>query len=325
MGAWLMAGAGLAQGLGSFFGSRALKSGIKTAGTQLYQSRQREAQNALQMPETVNPAISEAYRTAGQDLSTVANRSADDIGAAGRAANEYLNPYIEGGGKAFTSLGELAQEPQAKFDFQFSQDDPSYQFRLQEGQKALERSAAARGILQTGGTAKALARYGQDAASQEYQSAFNRALGTFGANQSARQNRISTLAGMANVGYGASGAAGQNLIGTTQTGANWRNMAAQTQGQWGIDSQNRQTDIAMKYGDLARQLRMAGDEATVQSILGNAQATGDMWAGLGKSIGSTLGSYGQSQGGWGGGWGFGNSGNDVMPVGWESGIPIKKG
>ena len=325
MGAWLMAGAGLAQGLGSFFGSRALKSGIKQAGTQLYQSRQREAANALQMPETVNPAISEAYRTAGQDLSTVANRSADDLGAAGRTANEYLNPYIEGGGKAFQTLGDLAQTPEEKFNFQFSQDDPSYQFRLQQGQQALERSAAARGILQTGGTAKALARYGQDAASQEYQAAFNRALGTFGANQNTRQQRISTLAGMANVGYGASGAAGQNLIGTTQTGGNWRNMAAQTQGQWGIDSQNRQTEIAMKYGDLARNLRLAGDDATVQSILGNAQASSDMYTGIGKSLGSMLGSYGQSKGGWGGGWGFGNSGNDVMPVGWSSGTPIKRG
>lgn len=45
---------------------------------------------------------------------------------------------------------------------------PGYQFRLGEGLKALERSAAARGTLLTGGTLKGLTRFGQDYASNEY-------------------------------------------------------------------------------------------------------------------------------------------------------------
>jgi hypothetical protein len=52
--------------------------------------------------------------------------------------------------------------------------DPGYQFRLDEGQKALEGSAAAGGNLLSGSTLKALTNYGQNAASQEYQNAFNR-------------------------------------------------------------------------------------------------------------------------------------------------------
>lgn len=56
-------------------------------------------------------------------------------------------------------------------------DDPGYQFRLTEGQKALESSAAKRGGLLSGGTGKALQRYGQDLASQEYEKAYSRALG----------------------------------------------------------------------------------------------------------------------------------------------------
>ena len=54
--------------------------------------------------------------------------------------------------------------------------DPGYQFRMSEGLKALERSAAARGILQSGGTLKDITRFGQDAASQEYENAFRRYL-----------------------------------------------------------------------------------------------------------------------------------------------------
>lgn len=46
--------------------------------------------------------------------------------------------------------------------------DPSYKFRMEAGQKALTASKAAQGVLKTGGAAKALLKYGQDAASQEY-------------------------------------------------------------------------------------------------------------------------------------------------------------
>lgn len=54
--------------------------------------------------------------------------------------------------------------------------DPSYQFRLSEGQKALERSAAARGTLLSGGTAKAITGWAQNFASQEYQNIWGRAV-----------------------------------------------------------------------------------------------------------------------------------------------------
>ena len=44
--------------------------------------------------------------------------------------------------------------------------DPGYQFRLQQGQEALERSGAARGVTNTGGTLKDILDYGQQAASK---------------------------------------------------------------------------------------------------------------------------------------------------------------
>jgi len=317
-----MAGSAAAKIAGPFIGSRVLSGGIKRAGTELYQSRQREAANAGQMPETINPGISEAYQNASTDYSGVANRSADDLasiarqGAAGvntaaGSANEYLNPYVQGGGKAFQTLSDIAQSPEEKFNFQFSQDDPSYQFRLQQGQQALERSAAAGGRLTGGGTLKAITRYGQDVASQEYGNAYNRALSTFGANQSSRQQRVATLSGMANLGYGAAGQSGQNLYNSAVYGGNtgiqaanvgggWRNNAALQQGNWGIQSQRDQADVSMKYGDLARNLRLSGDEATAQSILANAKVGSDMWEGLGKGVGSALGEWGNARGGWGG-------------------------
>jgi hypothetical protein len=54
------------------------------------------------------------------------------------------------------------------------QTDPGYLFRLSEGQKVLENSAAARGGLLSGQTGKALQQYGQNFASNEFGSIYDR-------------------------------------------------------------------------------------------------------------------------------------------------------
>ena len=72
--------------------------------------------------------------------------------------------------------------------------DPGYAFRLAEGQKALERTAAARGGLLSGGAMREAQRYGQGLASQEYQNAYNRAL-----------TQYNTLASLAGVGQTTAG------------------------------------------------------------------------------------------------------------------------
>lgn len=76
--------------------------------------------------------------------------------------------------------------------------DPGYAFRQTEGQKAIERSAAARGSVLGGGTLKALTRYGQDTASQEFGNAFNR-------YQVNRTNKINPLLSLSNLGQVSAG------------------------------------------------------------------------------------------------------------------------
>ena len=88
--------------------------------------------------------------------------------------------------------------------------DPGYAFRLAEGQKALERSAAARGGLLSGATLRGTQRFGQELASQEYQNAYNRAL-----------TQYNTLANLAGIGQTtASGMASQ----AGQLGSNLGNL-----------------------------------------------------------------------------------------------------
>lgn len=55
-------------------------------------------------------------------------------------------------------------------------NDPGYQFRANEGRRALEQSAAAKGVLGSGGTLKNIDAWGQNFAKQEYGDVFNRNL-----------------------------------------------------------------------------------------------------------------------------------------------------
>lgn len=71
-----------------------------------------------------------------------------------------------------------------KFSFEGKDlaNEPGYQFRLGQGLKALDQSAAARGNLRTGGQIKAFNDYSQNYASQEFQNAWDRALGQYSTN-----------------------------------------------------------------------------------------------------------------------------------------------
>lgn len=80
-------------------------------------------------------------------------------------------------------------------------NDPGYQFRLDQGTQALQQSAAARGTLNTGGTLQDLVNYGQNYASSEYGNAYNRALGTYQTNFSDALNAYQTNFGGALAGY----------------------------------------------------------------------------------------------------------------------------
>jgi hypothetical protein len=105
-------------------------------------------------------------------------------------------------------------------DFAMSdyQADPGYAFRLGEGQQALERSAAARGGLISGGALKAATRYGQDMGSQEYQNAFNR-------YQTNRSNQLQPLGNLMSMGQSAASNQG-TAAGNYGTNAGQAYMAA---------------------------------------------------------------------------------------------------
>ena len=86
----------------------------------------------------------------------------------------------------------------------------AYRFRFNEGQQALERSAAAKGMLRSGNTLAALANYGQGAASQEYGNEVSR-LGALTGQQN--QYNLGRM-GLANQEQSNAESAWQNRAGT---------------------------------------------------------------------------------------------------------------
>jgi len=138
-------------------------------------------------------------------------------GAANRAADLQYKQYQEDVArqKPFYDVGVnalpelVAASKYTPFGMQQFQQDPGYAFRLKEGQQALDRQAAARGGLISGGALKAAQRYGQEMGSQEYTNAFNR----YQAERTARLNPLQSLTGMGQTTAQQIGAAGSNMAG----------------------------------------------------------------------------------------------------------------
>lgn len=132
--------------------------------------------------------------------SAASSAAGTQAGAMDRAAQLQYQQYQDtvARQKPFYDVGvnALPELVQASKYTPFTMDqfkaDPGYAFRLSEGQKALERSAAARGGLLSGGTGKALQRFGQEMGSQEYTNAFNR----YQAERTARLAPLQALTGM---------------------------------------------------------------------------------------------------------------------------------
>lgn len=103
------------------------------------------------------------------------------------AQNELLRMLGLGGEAGTPGYGTIG----TPFTVEQMQMDPGYAFRMEEGLRALERSAAARTGVLSGPMAKGAIRYGQEFGSQEYGNAFNRAL----ALQGARLNALGSLYG----------------------------------------------------------------------------------------------------------------------------------
>ena len=105
-------------------------------------------------------------------------------------ATAMADPFAQSRQMANTQLQSLMQNPGQM------QNDPSYQFSLQQGQQALDRSLAAKHQTASGNALTEITQYGQGLASQQY------------------NNRLNQLSNMASQGASPTGAASALMAGT---------------------------------------------------------------------------------------------------------------
>lgn len=158
-----------------------------------------------------------------------------------------LMPYKQAGDTSLKQLmGQMGSNGYFNQNFtgQDIYSDPGYQFRLQQGQDAIQSSAAAQGGLLSGATLKALQNYGQESASQEYGNAYNR----FNADQTNRYNRLSNLVG---IGQNAAAQVGNAGAQTSQAIANNTMQGANALAAGQVGSANAWSNTANDLGSMA--------------------------------------------------------------------------
>jgi hypothetical protein len=176
-----------------------------------------------------------ASKSASKTQASAAQQAADVQKSQFEQTREDQAPYRQAGYNALANLQSTAGNVPAAFKFGAGdyQADPGYAFRLAEGQKALDRQAAARGGLISGGALKAATRFGQEMGSQEFGNAYNRALTGYNtdvARENQLYNRQAALAGIGQTATNLVGQAGQNYatnVGNLMTSGAAANAAGQ--------------------------------------------------------------------------------------------------
>lgn len=107
-----------------------------------------------------------------------------------------MMPWLESGRRAMGKLETAIDTPYVPPDMNALRETPGYKFRFEEGEKAVSRSASARGGRAGGRALKELTRFGQDYASNEYDKEYTRGINT-------RQQRINNLLRMSGMGESA--------------------------------------------------------------------------------------------------------------------------
>jgi len=227
----------------------------------------------------VNTAVGNANDLLGSAYNTSTGALTTGYGAQTQA----LSPYMQAGAQGVTSLAN-AFAPGGSLTQQFNytpsdlQNDPGYQFQLQQGQQAINRNASAKGQNLGGGTLAALSQFNQGLAGTTYNNAYQRALGTFQTNRNNQFQGLSTLAG---VGQQAVGQFGQETGQYAQGIGNAANTFAQGAGNNLIGGATYSGNIGLQGADQTAQLNAA---------IGNARAGGSLSQGSiwGNYFGNTL-------------------------------------
>ena len=170
--------------------------GQQAAANQSSLEQQRARQDAtVAWDDAFNNSLA-AQRSALEQYLPMQERAYQQALAEQQSARDRLYSdsagYRDAGTNALQQLMAMLNQGAAP-TMQDVQNEPGYQFGLQQGKNALEGSAAAKGGLYSGQALKELNQFGNDYASTKYNDAWNR-------TQQDYSNRWSRISGLVNMG-----------------------------------------------------------------------------------------------------------------------------
>ena len=165
-----------------------------------------------------------------------------------------LKPYRKAGYGALGDLQEMGLSLPGAFDFKMDTESDSYKWKQQQGEEAINRAMAARGLYGSRAGVNSLADFNQSLANEEYTDQYNRALQgynlDYGRAMDQYNAKYGTALNLANMGMGSN---------ATTAGAG-------QQTAQGIQSAHAQMGNALQ-----------------QSALTSGQSIASMWNNLGQS------------------------------------------
>jgi hypothetical protein len=216
-------------------------------------------------------------------IAGIQNRAIDSATATSNKyyteAKGYQQPYADIGMRNTQKMDEMVNAGDFKDQskFQFSQNDPGYQYQLTQGNQAVQQNAASMGQMFSGATMRALAKYGNNMANQTYQQAYGRYQDQRNFNQDNLNNQYLQMNGLSNMGINAN----NNLTGMT---------TAQGHTMAGLD---------LSRGNVNAQ-RVASNVGNTQGVFKSIADVGGGLAGSSSGSAATGGAQGQYNTGMGG-------------------------
>lgn len=231
---------------------------------------------------------SDASRSASNTQADAARNAADAQMAQFQQMRGDLQPYMNLGRGAISPLmsalgynSDWSVNPNNPLQQRFTmptladvRNAPGYQFQMEQGNQAINNSAAAKGGLLSGATLKDLLSFSQGLADTTYGNQFDRALTTFKTNYSSAADNANRLSNLVQTGQNSAAGVGQQGLQAANNAGNMltSGAAASAAGQVGGANAINQGlgslgNSAMTYS-LLNQLRNSGGGGNVSSYGG---------------------------------------------------------
>lgn len=235
-------------------------------------------------------ALSNATQGSTADVANGAAAANSTLGNTLSNIQGNLSPYTQAGAQGASQLAAYAaSNPQ--FNAPTAAEaaaTPGEEFIRDQGAQAINNTASASGLANSGNTLKALTQYGQNLGSTYYQQAFNNAQSQFNTNQNAT---LANLSALTNTGLNANSqlnsaalnvgnAQAANTYNAGQYAGNVLNNNTQFNNTQQLQGNEFNANLGLQGSTQAGQFANTAAQGTAAGILGFNNSLGNIFAGM---------------------------------------------